>query len=209
MLLLLACASAPTDSSPPPDSRDSETDTTDTGDSWTPGPCGGWTGFEAVGTTWTWETDGGAAYADIELVELSEGLARTHAEGPTLVLDETWRCTSEGVGRLTYTYDWGEDSRVTTFEPPCVRVREDMQVGDSWSCTTLMTTDSTSEGHSEYTIEVDVAVVEAAPLTVPAGTFATIKVEETLGSYTMPFWYADGVGLVKEQDHELVAWSPG
>lgn len=224
--LLLACASSPSDTDvhdTPHDSGDTgdtdsgdtdtddtrDTDTADTGAPWTAGPCDGYAGFGAVGTTWTWETVDGDPWSTLELTALDEGHATVHEAGDGWSGDTVWRCTDEGVGEESYVYDWGDSVDSVSFDPPCVRVPLDLSVGEAWSCASHMTSDSTADGHQEWDITVDYTAPWADTLDTQAGSFDTIVVAEDIGLYTMDYWFADGPGLVQRDGYRLVSWTAG
>lgn len=120
----------------------------------------------------------------------------------------------------TYSSDDG-GSTLSTTNDDGVTVPDDIQVGDDWSQTISVVGSSDGEVTLSATIETTYKAVGYETVTVPAGTFYALKVEQN-GSMTIhgapPFethgflWYAAGVGTVKSglegtYTSELVSYS--
>lgn len=104
----------------------------------------------------------------------------------------------------------GEDggSTLSTTNVDGVTVPDDIQVGDDWSQTISVVGSSGSEVTLSATIETIYKALGYETVTVPAGTFNALKVEQN-GSMTMGetpafeaqgfIWYVEGVGVVKSE----------
>lgn len=117
------------------------------------------------------------------------------------------QCTSDGIvimetpGSTTTTSDEEGTSTVTTQTSSGVTLPNDLAPGQQWSQTLRVTTES-----GESLIQTDYRAVGFEEVTVPAGTFTALKVEQT--SYVTIFdqkiameglvgWYVEGIGLVR------------
>ncbi len=125
------------------------------------------------------------------------------------------QCTDEGIILMdvpgvssTYSdYESGGGSTLTTQNVEGVTLPNDIQVGDDWS-QIISVAGASSDGEVTLTatIETNYKALGYEQITVPAGTFNTLKVEQT-GSMTMNgaegfdthgyFWYVKGIGTVK------------
>lgn len=117
------------------------------------------------------------------------------------------QCTPEGISlvdapgdSLTYEGESGSSSMSTTAIEG-VTLPITMKVGDRWS-QTLDVSVSSDGDPIRYTITMDYSIPGSEVVTVPAGTFETLIIEQrsgTDGSSTVfqTLWYAQGVGAVK------------
>ncbi len=120
----------------------------------------------------------------------------------------------------SYSSEYGASS-ISTINDEGVTIPDDIQIGDDWS--QVISLYAASDGNSSLfaTIETTYKAVAYETVTVPAGTFNALKVEQN-GSMTMAgtppiathgfFWYAAGVGTVKSglegtYTSELVSYS--
>jgi hypothetical protein len=121
-------------------------------------------------------------------------------------------CNDEGIVLLnvpgvssTYSGQDGNGSSMTTITNEGVTLPDDVQEGDEWSQTISVNATSGESGLSA-TIETNYKAIGFENVTVPAGTFNALKVEQT-GSMIMEgtpafethgfIWYVEGVGTVK------------
>lgn len=105
----------------------------------------------------------------------------------------------------TYTGEGG-GSTLSTTNDDGLTVPNDIQVGDDWSQTISVVGSSGGEVTLSATIETSYKALGYETVTVPAGTFNALKVEQT-GSMTIHgapafdthgfIWYVQGVGVVK------------
>jgi hypothetical protein len=117
------------------------------------------------------------------------------------------QCTSDGIvimetpGSTTTTSDEGGASTVTTQTSSGVTLPNDLAPGKQWSQTIRVTTES-----GESLIQSDYRAVGFEEITVPAGTFTALKIEQN--GYVTVFdqkiameglvgWYVEGIGLVR------------
>jgi hypothetical protein len=111
------------------------------------------------------------------------------------------QCTPEGIVLMdtTYTGEYGS-STVTTVTNSGVTVPKDIGQGAGWTQTLNVTA-----GDQTSTIESNYTAVGFENITVPAGDFYALKVEQS--GYVTVFgrqvdmhgfhWYAEGVGVIK------------
>jgi hypothetical protein len=116
------------------------------------------------------------------------------------------QCDSEGVtimnapgAQTTYSGEYGS-SAVTTVSVSGVSLPNDVSQGEQWTQTITVTTES-----GTLIIETNYTAVGFENVTVPAGEFYALKVEQS--GYVTVFgqkvamhgfnWYAEGVGPVK------------
>lgn len=117
------------------------------------------------------------------------------------------QCTSEGIvimespGSTTTLSEEGSTSTVMTLSSSGVSLPNDLAAGSQWSQTIRVTTEG-----SESLIQMDYRAVGFEEVTVPAGTFTALKIEQD--GYVTVFdqkvameglvgWYVKDVGLVK------------
>ncbi len=117
------------------------------------------------------------------------------------------KCSQDGISlvdapgdSLSYEGEAGSSSMSTTAIEG-MTLPNDMKVGDSWS-QTLDVSVSSDGDPIRYTITMDYSIPGSEVVTVPAGTFTTLKIEQssTLNESPASFqtlWYAQGVGPVK------------
>jgi hypothetical protein len=128
------------------------------------------------------------------------------AEGANSTFTIDGQCTNEGIvimntpgAATTYSGEYG-NSTVSTVTVSGVSLPNDVGQGEQWSQTITVTTEM---GSSE--IQTDYTAVGFENITVPAGDFYVLKVEQS--GYVTMFgqkvdmhgfnWYAEGVGVVK------------
>jgi hypothetical protein len=128
----------------------------------------------------------------------------------TFTIDAT--CGNDGVILLnvpgvsaTYSGEGG-DSTLSTTNDDGVTVPDDILVGDDWSQAISVVGRSDGEVTLSATIETTYKALGYETVTVPAGTYYALKVEQN-GSMTIAgspafethgfIWYADDVGTVK------------
>jgi len=116
------------------------------------------------------------------------------------------QCTEEGLvimntaGATTTVSDEDGGSSVSTVQSSGVSLPNDISIGEQWSQTIIA---STQLGTSE--IQSDYEAIGFENITVPAGNFYTLKVEQSgyvtlLGQKIAMHgfaWYAEGVGVVR------------
>lgn len=124
------------------------------------------------------------------------------------------RCTDDGIILMdvpgisgTFSSTDGDGSTMTTENVDGVTLPNDVQIGDDWSQEiSLVAKSNSGDTVLSATIETSYVALGYETVTVPAGAFYALKVEQT-GSMTMgggePFlshgfiWYAQGIGTVK------------
>lgn len=119
-------------------------------------------------------------------------------------------CTDEGIflmdvpGMSTTATSSDGTGRVTTSGSEGVTLPNDVQVGDEWS-QTINASFTVGDSPMAVVIDTQYKAVGHETVTVPAGTFQTLRVDaqstlDMAGSksdFTQTLWYADGVGTVK------------
>jgi hypothetical protein len=123
------------------------------------------------------------------------------------------QCTQDGIiimeNGLTTTAQGADGTgTVTTTNQDGVTLPNDIQVGDDWSQTIEYSAGSGGESAFSGSIETSYKAVGYESVSVPAGTFAALKIEQT-SSLTMGgqhfmdtssnLWYVQGVGNVKTE----------
>jgi len=131
------------------------------------------------------------------------------------------QCTDDGIILLdapgaSVTYSGAQGSSALVIQNvEGVTLPNDVQVGDNWSQTLQV-----AGGNIHATIETSYNAVGYETVTVPAGSFNALKVEQnglvnmggqTLNSHAF-FWYAQDVGVVKSvidglSSSELIAYN--
>jgi hypothetical protein len=166
----------------------------------------------AVGTKWEYILSGDEKWvSEEEVVEASEKDGVVTFKVAQTVRGGTWH----RVYRLT-----GGELAVTTIDdrwvdPPCLLAKAGMKDGDTWEA--KYTTQGGIASGVDSRSEEAVSVGKAEEVTTPAGKFTAVPVTRKMGKLTLgTFWYADGVGLIREtrdgQKHpvqELKAFTPG
>ena len=129
-------------------------------------------------------------------------------EGANSTFTIDGQCDSEGItimnvpgAQTTYSGEYGS-STVSTVSVSGVSLPNDIDQGQQWTQTITVTTDSGSS-----LIEANYTAVGFENITVPAGDFYALKVEQS--GYVTVFgqkvdmhgfnWYAEGVGPVKSE----------
>jgi hypothetical protein len=161
----------------------------------------------AVGTKWEYIRNGDetTVYAE-ELTESEEKdgvvsfrIQVTPNAGPSWLSGYT---LGRGEFRVTH-------SRGVAYDPPILLCADGMKDGDTW-------TDTYTRNGREY--EVSSTVGKAEEITTPAGKFTatpiTRKYVQPKGGSETVWWFADGVGLVRQTTNgnpvqELKAFTPG
>ena len=131
---------------------------------------------------------------------------------------ETWRCSSDGLVQLQSDGGpfsavlSGPDGSVTisTLSDEGVTLPPAFGVGDSWEQATLLSI-SSAEVSGQATLSYEFEVIQTETITVPAGTFQSLRVEVageiesplsgTTFEYDSTEWFAPGVGLVRYEGH--------
>lgn len=130
------------------------------------------------------------------------------AEGANSTFTIDGQCDSEGVtimnfpgAQTTYSGEYG-NSTVSTMDVSGVSLPNDVSQGEQWTQTITVTTEA-----GESVIETNYTAVGFENITVPAGDFYALKVEQS--GYVTVFghkvdmhgfnWYAEGVGPVKSE----------
>ena len=128
------------------------------------------------------------------------------AEGANSTFTIDGQCTNEGIvimntpgAATTYSGEYG-NSTVATVTVSGVSLPNDVEQGQQWTQIITVTTDAGSS-----VIETNYTAVGFENITVPAGDFYALKVEQS--GYVTVFgqkvemhgfnWYAEGVGVVK------------
>lgn len=188
--------------------------------------CGAWTGFREEGQTWSYAWVSGDTSGDglMTLDDLDElgGAAQTSLvlsfSGPelssTITTTVSYICDPEGIWVGTQSTDWETVSGdytsaswlLSSYDPPWLMLARLAADGDTW-------TGSTSHEQQGSAVETTVAdktwsmTAATETVTVPAGTYEALRVDVT-GDLGVTSWYADGVGLVKTGDLQLIATGP-
>lgn len=139
------------------------------------------------------------------------------------LFDETYRCDEHGlwmvssVGPSTGTYPNLGSTSTTQLEdqwdPPLLVLPAVVEVGARWQSKSTQRHTITREGKppevTTQTIDRNCEVMLKEELTVPAGTFQTLRVDcaPVGGVSKAAIWYADGVGLIQyaEPGAKLIA----
>ncbi len=165
-----------------------------------------------------------AAYS-MAVVDAGSFTLTVQNDKSTFTLDGS--CGDDGIILLnvpgvsaTYSGDGG-GSTLSTTNDDGVTLPNDIQVGDDWSQTISVVGSSGGDVTLSATIETTYKAIGYETVTVPAGTFYALKVEQN-GSMTMSgtpalqthgfLWYAQGIGTVKAgldgtYTSELVSYS--
>ena len=171
------------------------------------------------GASWTYQNtvQGETPFTEIDSISINEDgtftITVTVTESETVL--NYGSCENEGVAIFDSSYFSGDytdnsnGSSHTTFSTEGVTIPNDIQVGDEWSQT--LSTDPGSAGgdpNSSLAIEVTYKALGYETVTVPAGTFQALKIEQSNSLPTESFfaalphrftWYAEGVGIVKSE----------
>lgn len=167
------------------------------------------------GAQWTYRTtsqNDAPTTATHSMTVVDAGSFTLTVQGADSVFTMDGTCGDDGVILLnvpgvsaTYSGDSG-GSTLSTTNDDGVTVPSDIQIGDDWSQTISVTGSSDGQVTLSATIETTYKALGYESVTVPAGTFYALKVEQT-GSMTIHgspafdthgiIWYAEGVGTVK------------
>lgn len=167
------------------------------------------------GAKWIYRTqvqDNAPTTATHSMSVLDDGSFTLTVQGNDDVFTIDGICGEDGVILMdvpgisaTYSGEGGGSSLSTTNDDG-VTVPDDIQVGNDWSQTISVVASSDGEATLSATVKTTYKALGYETVTVPAGTFYALKVEQN-GSMTIhgspPFethgflWYAQGVGTVK------------
>ena len=144
----------------------------------------------AVGTKWEYIRNGDAKRVYVE--QVTESSAKDGATSVTVGIT-----TDTGTSRFEkYDLRDGEmrltESSVRVYDPPMILRKARMKEGDTWT---------TKHTFNETTWEVTCSVGKAETIKVPAGEFTATPIRRTYDTNPnseVVYWYADGVGLVKQ-----------
>lgn len=234
--LLSACT--PTDPEGKDDTADGD-DTGDTGDTGEGvvdlGPCGPYTGLNAVGSSWTYGyTDeyqastgytGSWSYAvtglDIQggvttiLLEGESTMASDSIDAYVSATSTSMTCDAEGLWIVSSAYDYTmtiggnevEGWGETVYDTPALTLPADPEVGDTWTVEATGTT-SSNTGAYDFDTTYTYTITDEASVEVPAGTFTTLVMDiSTEGAGTTSSWMDRTVGNVLSETYELVSYS--
>ena len=215
---LMACADkAPLDTAEDTDSEAPPGDTT---------VCGAWTGFVDAGQTWTYDWVSGdkvgTAIMTLDDLDGTGGTAQTTTSYSYASADYTYSltmvsnyvCDAGGLSVGTLSTAWetvnGEYTssswRLSTYDPPWLSLQRGAAEGSTWAGTTSVET----QGNDVETATAEAGWAQTSALeavTVPVGAYDALRVDvgADLG---VTSWYAEGVGLVKTGDLQLVSMTP-
>jgi hypothetical protein len=165
------------------------------------------------GATWVYDVEGQPQAAHTMSVE-EEGkfkIAIVDADSAAVL---EGRCSEEGIllleqGTEGSFFSESGSSSTTTLSQEGVTLPNDLKVGDSWSqVTSIMAEGGDGEESLTASIITNYSVMGMETVTVPAGTFEALKIEQK-GSMVMNgqeiktlgyLWYAMGVGNVKTEN---------
>jgi hypothetical protein len=176
LLLLLACAEAPESA------------------------CPAWSGLTLEGRAWTYSPFGSTD--DWDEVATPTGVDRFLLERPGYEADVA--CTEAGLEvrsehRSTDTFEaWW------TYEPPALWMPATLESGTVWSAGAGYTYHDSDGVTETRSLDTQFAVVGASEQYVTAGGFDTLVVQVQDGLDVGTRYYADGVGLVLDDDVQLV-----
>jgi len=163
------------------------------------------------GATWTYE--GSATGQFTHTLNVSQDqLFTIHITSNDTVFNMEGQCTEDGVtlmdsGMSTTAQSADGTGTVTTTNQDGVTLPNDIQVGDDWSQTIAYNAGGEGEAFSG-TIETSYKAVGYESVSVPAGTFEALKIEQTTALYmagqhymdtSSSLWYVQGVGNVKTE----------
>jgi len=196
------------------------------------GPCPAWLGFTSAGVAWEYdylEPDLDVDYV-VTLDAYSDGagvLLETQTydvDGDThyTLTTTTFTCDDDGFWVLdrtsTYTTDPDDDDAAyawneVLYDEPILELPRSLTVGDSWSVFASGVTNSHTGYATKFSLQVEYVADAAESLTVPAGTYDTLRVETVTANgpnVTLfnTLWYAWDVGLVGTGLTELLSHSP-
>ena len=167
------------------------------------------------GATWTYQTtvqSNTPTVATHAMSVVDDGSFTVTVQHADSVFTMDGTCGDDGVILMdvpgvsaTYSGE-GSGSTLSTTNDDGVTVPDDIQVSDDWSQTISVVGSSDGEVTLSATIETTYKALGYEIVTVPAGTFNALKVEQN-GSMTITgapalethgfIWYAAGVGMVK------------
>jgi hypothetical protein len=187
----------------------------------------------SVGASWTWQVTpaSGTPYQKTSTVEALEDVGDAKAgvmayrvrtvgdDGQTLSWQQDTGSAIVRHREQSFTLD-NTMTEDTFFDPYKLRIDEagdHIESGVSFTESYTETGKQLLTGETKSLSKSETWTVEAIaePVTVPAGTFNCLRIRRTGsedGSAMKTFWYARGVGKVKEvggQTEELASYSPG
>jgi len=129
----------------------------------------------------------------------------SHDEGQNCVGYEEYvfdSGTASCVALMQSCEGWEQDD-IRSLAPGILYVNDTMNVGDTWTVVTQATIPVTVE------LTYVMTVVAAETITVPAGTFDTLKltVYHAQGLWTRTYWLDSDLGPVKTDLWELESWT--
>jgi hypothetical protein len=182
------------------------------------------------GASWTYSItaqENAPTTATHSMAVIDDGSFTLTVQGDNSTFTLDGSCGDDGIILLdvpgvsaTYSGDGG-GSALSTTNDDGVTLPNDIQVGDDWSQTISLTGGSGGQVTLSATIATTYKALGYETVTVPAGTFYALKVEQN-GSLTMNgtpafethgyLWYAQGIGTVKSgldgtYTSELVSYS--
>lgn len=182
------------------------------------------------GAQWTYQItvqNDAPTMATHSMTVVDDGSFTLTVRGAESVYTMDGTCGEDGVILLdvpgvsaTYSDENG-GSTLSTTNDDGVTVPDDIQAGDDWSQTISVVGSSDGDVTLSATIKTTYKALGYESVTVPAGTFNALKVEQN-GSMTIHgtppfethgfFWYAQGIGVVKSgldgtYTSELVSYS--
>jgi hypothetical protein len=164
------------------------------------------------GATWTYTNDSIGQFTHTLNVS-DDQIFTIQVTGTDTTFNIEGQCTEDGVvimnsGLNTTAEGTDGTGSVTTTNQDGVTLPNDIQVGDDWSQTIEYSAGSGGDTSFSGTIETSYKAVGYESVTVPAGTFEALKIEQTT-SMTMAgqhmidtssnLWYVQGVGNVKTE----------
>jgi hypothetical protein len=161
----------------------------------------------------TTASDGSTSTANYSMETGEDGLFSITIQGDDSTAVLRGQCTDDGIILMdapgisgSFSSDGG-GSTMTTQNVEGVTLPNDVLAGDDWSqVISIVAQSSSGDTILSATIETNYVALGYEIVTVPAGSFTALKVEQT-GSMTMgasePYltrgflWYAQGIGIVK------------
>lgn len=233
VLTVLACPITPAGETgvPPLETGVGDTGTPNLETNTDNGPCPTYSGFQTVGTTWTYTVDDGSGTYGTEVHELEtfslvesglyeavETVTKDLQADSITVHDEaewTWECNASGLwlrrvqGREDDTYMGTTNSvyyerRFGAY--PLLVLARDINVGSTWTSAVRVTHERAGTA-SKDRLTARAEVVDAPTSQVAAGTFSTLEVSLEADENTDAS-YAAGVGMIQEGSRQLESYSP-
>jgi len=196
------------------------------------GPCPAWLGFTSADVTWEYdylEPDLDVeyivtldAYADGAGVLLETQTYDVDGDTHHTLTTTTFYCDAEGFWvtdrTSTYTTDPDDDAAAyawneVLYDEPILELPRSLTVGDSWSVFASGVTNSHTGYATKFSLQVEYVADTTESLTVPAGTYDTLRVETVTANgpnVTLfnTLWYVWDVGLIATGLTEMVDHTP-